>query len=261
MNTNCTLEELRPFGLVVRTGERGANLRSISVPSVTQWIDDHRVLILRGFAPLPGTELPEFARRLGEILEWEFGAVNDLRVRPDARNYLYTNREVPFHWDGAFVGRVPHYILFHCDLAAATYNGGETIFCDTIRLLERAPVERRELWEQIAITYTTEKIVHYGGSFTSPMISSHPLNGEKVLRFAEPVVDLNPVQLEIKGVPREAQAAFLEDMHERLNADDVCYRHEWHEGDVVIADNYVLLHGRRAFAENARRQIRRVNIL
>jgi alpha-ketoglutarate-dependent taurine dioxygenase len=69
------------------------------------------------------------------------------------------------------------------------------------------------------------------------------------------------VQLEIKGVPREAQAAFLEDMHERLNADDVCYRHEWHEGDVVIADNYVLLHGRRAFAENARRQIRRVNIL
>jgi len=81
------------------------------------------------------------------------------------------------------------------------------------------------------------------------------------LRFAEPVVDLNPVQLEIKGLAGQAPVAFLEDMHTRLNDDDVCYRHEWRNGDVVIADNHVLLHGRRAFAENAERQIRRVNIL
>jgi alpha-ketoglutarate-dependent taurine dioxygenase len=259
--TDWTLEHPKPFGLVVESQQQGTDLHAIPVTVLKRWVDDHRVVILRRFAALAGAELPEFCLSLGEILEWDFGTVNDLRVHADAQNYLYTNRQVPFHWDGAFAGRVPHYIFFQCDLAPAPGKGGETLFCDTIRLLERAPLERRQIWEQTTITYTTEKIVHYGGSFTSTMIDRHPMSGETVLRFAEPVVDLNPVQLEIRGFPEEAQVAFLKDMHTRLNDDDVCYRHEWKSGDVVIADNYLLLHGRRAFAESAERQIRRVNIL
>jgi len=259
--TEWTLEQLKPFGLAVESQQQGTDLQAIPVTVLKQWVDEHSVVVLRGFAALAGAELPEFCLRLGEILEWDFGSVNDLRVQADAQNYLYTNREVPFHWDGAFVGRIPHYIFFHCDVAPAPGTGGETVFCDTVRLLERAPLERREIWEQTTITYTTEKIVHYGGSFTSPMIGRHPFSGERVLRFAEPVVDLNPVQLEIKGLAGQAPVAFLEDMHQRLNDDDVCYRHEWRNGDVVIADNHVLLHGRRAFMESAGRQIRRVNIL
>ena len=256
-----SLQQVKPFGLIVKSPQQGADLRSISVPILQQWIDNHRVIILRGFAALAGEQLPKFCLQLGEILEWDFGAVNDLRVQPEARNYLYTNREVPFHWDGAFAGRVPHYIFFHCDVAPAPDSGGETLFCDTSLLLAQAPLERRKLWERTTITYTTEKIVHYGGTFSSPIICSHPLTGDEVLRFAEPVADLNPVQLYIKGIPDQAQAAFLKDMHERLNDDDVCYRHQWQAGDVVIADNYVLLHGRSGFKENTKRQIRRVNIL
>jgi alpha-ketoglutarate-dependent taurine dioxygenase len=259
--TDWTLEQLKPFGLVVESQLQGADLQAIPVAVLKRWVDDHRVVILRGFAALAGAEFPEFCSGMGQILEWDFGTVNDLRVQADAQNYLYTNREVPFHWDGAFVGRIPRYIFFHCDIAPAPGDGGETVFCDTTRLLELAPLERRKIWEQITITYVTEKIVHYGGSFTSPMIARDPFRGETVLRFAEPVVDLNPVQLEIKGLPEQARAAFLDDMHARLNDDDVCYRHAWKNGDVVIADNFVLLHGRRAFAESGERQIRRVNIL
>ena len=35
-----------------------------------------------------------------------------MKVDQQAQNYLYTNRSVPFHWDGAFAGRVPRYIFF-----------------------------------------------------------------------------------------------------------------------------------------------------
>lgn len=256
-----TLDQLKPFGLVVAAKQAGTDLRTIPVPVFKQWVDDHRVVILRGFAALVEAELPEFCQRLGDLLEWDFGAVNNLQVQAQAQNYLYTNRAVPFHWDGAFIGRVPRYIFFHCDSAPAIGSGGETLFCDTIRLLERAPAERRDIWRRIAITYSTEKIVHYGGVFTSPMICRQPHTGAEVLRFAEPVADLNPVQLEIDGIPAAAQIEFLEDMHERLNDPAVCYRHQWLSGDVVIADNYVLLHGRSEFSQNAERQIRRVNIL
>src|ERR1051325_162615 len=92
-------------------------------------------------------------------------------------------------------------------------SGGETLFCDTLRLLARATPAERELWRRMAITYTTEKIVHYGGTFTSPLITRHPDTGEEVLRFAEPVEDLNPVRLKIEGIPESAQKEFLDDMH------------------------------------------------
>jgi alpha-ketoglutarate-dependent taurine dioxygenase len=259
--SDWSLEQLKPFGLIVTSQQRHADLRTIPTSSLKKWTDEHRVIILRGFASLADAQLPEFCVRLGEILEWDFGAVNDLRVKPDARNYLYTNGEVPFHWDGAFAGRIPHYIFFVCDLAPAPGSGGETLFCDTSLLLAQTPLEQRERWEHTSVTYTTEKIVHYGGTFNSPMICRNPFTQEKVLRFAEPVLDLNPVALEINGIPEQSQPEFLRDMHERLHDDKVCYRHQWQEGDVVIADNYVLLHGRTAFVQNAERKIRRVNIL
>ncbi len=255
------LQQLSPFGLVARSTSPGTDLTVVPTSLLKQWIDEHRFVVLKGFAPLDGPALPDFCRRLGDLLEWEFGAVNDLRVDPEAKNYLYTNRAVPFHWDGAFLPRSPHYIFFHCDLAPDAQSGGETLFCDTIQLLAHAPIERQKLWEHVVITYTTEKIVHYGGSFSSPLLASHPTLGTRVLRYAEPVEDLNPVQLKIAGISEEQQPEFLADMHRRLNDENCCYAHQWESGDVVIADNHALLHGRRAFANQTRRHIRRVNIL
>jgi alpha-ketoglutarate-dependent taurine dioxygenase len=255
------LQNQNPFGLLVTAKHPAADVGTIPIEILKQWISTERLLTLRNFAPLGRQELPEYCARLGKILEWDFGAVNDLRVKPDTRNYLYTNREVPFHWDGAFVGTVPHYIFFHCDVAPEAAHGGETLFCDTSLLLAKAPRARQEQWERITITYTTEKIVHYGGKFSSPIICSHPVNGETTLRFAEPVTDLNPVQLEIDGIPETEHAEFLADIHARLHDEAECYAHEWRAGDIVIADNYMLLHGRNAFLAYAERSIRRVNIL
>jgi len=252
-------EQLNPFGVVIHSDHPGQNVSAASY--LKDQIEDHRVVILRGFAPLAGDAFPEFCKEFGSIQEWDFGAVNDLRVKADTQNYLYTNHDVPFHWDGAFVSRAPHYIIFHCDLAPTAGSGGETLFCDTTRLLANASVEVKELWERIVITYTTEKIVHYGGTFRSPMVVQHPLTGRPVLRYAEPVVDLNPVELVIQGLADMDQNEFIKNMRQRLNDPRCCYSHSWASGDLVIADNYTLLHGRRAFAVGVQRHIRRVNVL
>jgi alpha-ketoglutarate-dependent taurine dioxygenase len=256
-----TQEQLKPFGIVVNSQQPGADIKAVSVSALKTFVDEHRVVILRGFAPLLGQALPEFCRKLGEPLEWEFGTVNELRVEAGAMNYLYTSRAVPFHWDGAFAGRIPRYIFFHCDAAPPLGSGGETLFCDTLRLLAQASPAERERWRRIAITYTTEKIVHYGGTFTSRLITEHPDSGEEILRFAEPVEDLNPVRLEIEGLCGETERDFLDEMHRRLLDEHVCYVHGWADGDVLIADNHRLLHGRRAFTQSVERRIRRVNIL
>lgn len=252
-----TLERLEPFGAVVSAA--GAGACEIPAPLFEEWVGRSGVVVARGFAPLEGEALPEFGRRFGEVMKWDFGEVNELRVQASARNYLYTNHEVPFHWDGAFVGRIPRYIIFQCESAPPA--GGETLFCDTRRVLARAAPEERALWARIVITYSTEKVVHYGGAFTSPLLASHPVSGETVLRYAEPVEDLNPVRLQVEGVGAEARANFLLDMRRRLYDSEVCYVHRWRDGDILIADNHALLHGRRAFAGSAPRHIRRVNVL
>lgn len=256
-----TLEPLEPFGVVVGAALEGAHAGDVPARLFEEWVGRRGVVVARGFARLEGEALPEFGRRFGEVLEWDFGEVNDLRVQAGAANYLYTNHEVPFHWDGAFVGRIPRYIIFQCEEAPPHGTGGETLFCDTRRIFERAAPDVRETWARIAITYSTEKVVHYGGSFTSPLLARHPLGGEPVLRYAEPVDDLNPVRLEIEGIAAGMRSDFLLDMSRRLRDPQVCYAHTWRDGDILIADNHALLHGRRAFAESAPRHIRRVNVL
>src|SRR5258707_15261926 len=133
----------------------------------------------------------QLALSLGKPLEWEFGAVNELVAKSDAKNYIYTTAAVPFHWDGAFVGKIPHYILFSCEVAPPAASGGETIFCDGAQVLRSAKPEQRALWKSLSITYSTEKVVHYGGSFSSPMVVIHPGSGERTPRFSVAVSDLN----------------------------------------------------------------------
>lgn len=250
---------LAPFGVLI-TARPGTPLAEAGAATLRAWTAQHRVVVLRGFAPLEGEALPTFCKEVGPLLEWNFGVVNHLEVQQNARNYLYTEREVPFHWDGAFAGRIPHYIFFACDDSPPSGNGGETIFADTTKVLAQASPEELRQWEQTRITYTTEKVVHYGGQFTSPLVAHHPLSGERVLRLAEPVNDLNPLLLRIEGIPEAEHPRFLAGMQQRLRSPAVCYAHAWEPGDMLIADNHALLHGRTAFSHPQRRRIRRVNI-
>ncbi|HLZ13286.1 MAG TPA: TauD/TfdA family dioxygenase [Candidatus Acidoferrum sp.] len=252
---------LSPFGLEVTAAAKTTTLAEIDAGTLKRWIDAHRYVLLRGFAPLSTDSMMRLARTLGEPLEWEFGAVNELVAKPDAKNYIYTTAAVPFHWDGAFVGKIPHFILFSCEVAPPENSGGETIFCDGSILLKNASPRQTALWNSTSVKYSCDRVVHYGGSFTSPMIVNHPENGSPTLRFAEPVHDLNPVTLEMEGMPPEQQEKLIAEMAQLLRKPEVCVAHAWRAGDVLIADNFALLHGRNAFIHSALRHIRRINIL
>src|SRR3954469_26023966 len=155
------LAPLAPFGAVWQGAPPGGPPAAVPLDGRREALDPHRLVALRGFAPPDGEALIAFARRLGEPLAWDFGEVNDLRARPDARNYLYTTAAVPFHWDGAFVGRVPAWIVFHCARAPAADAGGETLFSDAVGLVADAGADERRRWDGVRITYRTERVVHY----------------------------------------------------------------------------------------------------
>jgi alpha-ketoglutarate-dependent taurine dioxygenase/1,4-dihydroxy-2-naphthoate octaprenyltransferase len=256
-----TLEPQTPFGLLVRADAPGQTIAGIPVAQIEDWVRAHRVLILRGFELFDKPGFARYAQQLGEPLQWPFGAINELKVKPDAKNYLYTPSAVPLHWDGAFIGKIPYLIFFQCVKAPRPEDRGGTTFADTTRTLARATASQRQRWDRATLRYSTEKIVHYGGSITQRLVQAHPVTGEATLRFAEPVHDLNPVTVEVLDATPTEQAALIEELQAALYAPEVFYIHTWEDSDIVLADNHALLHGRDAFLNPNERHIQRINLL
>lgn len=255
MNAPVATGELRalaPFGLEV-TFAAGTRLTDVDASTIAAWVRAHRVVVLRRLTPLTKLELPNAARALGPLQAWEFGSIHELVVKPDTKNYLYTSHAVPLHWDGAFIGRAPHYLVFQCNAAS-----GSTTFVDTTRVWANANEATRDRWRALTFEYSTDKVAHYGGLFRARLVAQR--DEETVLRFAEPVDDINPVHVACLGVSPLESAALIGELRAALYADDVRYQHVWQAGDVVIADNLALLHGRPAFDAQAERRLWRVNV-
>ena len=255
-------ERLAPFGVVLR-GSGEDRVESLPPAELSALAQREKLVLLRGFAPIARDPFLEYCRAMAPrgLLEWDFGPVMEMHERPDAKNYLFSREAVPFHWDGAF-HKVPTYLMFCCVEAPVTGAGGETLFCDTRRVFNGWSPEERARMREVKLTYQTAKLAHYGGSITNPLVDAHPATGEPVLRFAEPVeTALNPVTMGISGLPGHEHAAFLAGMRARVYAPENCYSHAWEPGDILIADNHALIHGRRAFERDCPRHLRRIQVL
>lgn len=238
---------------LVRELPVGTRFADLDADELRGQVFTHRVVVLRGLVPEGPVDWPVSVKRLGPLQAWPFGSVHEIKVDRDAENYLYTTHDVPLHWDGAFKGEIPGILAFQCHRAPPVGAGGETVFVDTVQLWESADEPTRASLSTGRYRYRTEKKAHYGGTFEQDVVAKHPITGETVLRYAEPVEDLNPVQVEaICDAP--PLFALLADPAAR-------YLHVWQDGDVVLADNHALLHGRTAFTENAPRHLLRVNVL
>lgn len=238
---------------LIRHFPEGTTFDTLDPDELRQQITRYKVVVLRGLAIESPVEWPASVARLGPLQAWPFGSVHEVKVDPEAENYLYTTNEVPLHWDGAFKGEVPGILAFLCHTAPPPGAGGQTLFVDTTALFRSASPATQASLKQARYRYQTEKKAHYGGTFEADVVSTHPLTGETILRYAEPVNDLNPVSVTaIRPCPE--LAGLLETPSAR-------YLHEWRDGDVLLVDNHALLHGRTAFHKHVKRHLLRINVL
>lgn len=165
--------------------------------------------------------------------------MHELKHDPDAHNYLYTDRPVTLHWDGAFAAEVPHWRVFRC--VQAPVSEGESTFVDTGRVLDQANPEQRTRWEATTVQSSTQKKARYGGTFTPAVVDTHTTDGDAVLRYAEPVDHLNPVDASPSGPDAER-------LHDLLR--DVLYG-----PDVLLA--YALRRGRHGYDPSGPRRLHR----
>jgi alpha-ketoglutarate-dependent taurine dioxygenase len=255
-----------PFGVVLEAQAPDADVRDLDVGMLKELLWQERLLVLRGFRTFDGAEdFAGYCERWGEISVWPFGKVLELVERNNPEDHIFDNNYVPLHWDGMYRPQVPEFQIFHCVKAPTAGQGGRTTFSNTVSALEGAPADHRALWEKVTGSYQ-RKMEFYDSKTVSPIVDAHPRRGFPVIRYNEPPLAgygdfVNPPILEFTGMGDAEREAFFTTLREALYAPRNYYAHTWREGDVVVADNFSLLHGREGFETKAPRHLRRVHVL
>ncbi|MFH8368370.1 TauD/TfdA dioxygenase family protein [Streptomyces sp. NPDC018031] len=256
---------LEPFGVRVDAARPGADLGELPVPDLRELVRDHHLLLLRGFAGITGPEdLTGYSEGWGAIGMWPFGAVLELVEHADPGDHIFDHGYVPLHWDGMYRPQVPEFQVFHCVSEPGAGHGGRTVFTQTGAVLRHADRATRELWERATGEYR-RKMEFYDSEAVSPVVTAHPDRGFPVIRYNEPVPAdadfVNHPDLRFTGLPEDRTEEFHHTLTSALYDPRHLYAHSWRTGDLVVADNYTLLHGREAFTSGCRRHLRRVHVL
>ena len=255
------IKKSAPFGALIRAEGK---VQDIPSGFIQACLDTFSLVLIRGVKSPTREEFLTFCKSYpkAKLLEWETGPVMEMKVDANAKNYLFSNERVPFHWDGAFF-KVPSILAFHCITPPSTGAGGETLFCNTSLIWDSATPSQKRTWRKLRLRYVTEKVAHYGGTVEVPLVDTHPKNGRTILRFAEAVESaLNPVTLELFGLANEKQhRAALKELVGLVYNPRFLQEVRWQEGDILLADNHTLIHGRRAFKKSSPRHLRRIQIL
>lgn len=263
---NFKVTTLEPFGALVEPSEAETHVNDLSIPSLRELFDQHHIVLLRGFAGVSdGDDLVNFSERWGEVSVWPFGKILELVQQDKPKDHIFDNTYVPMHWDGMYRPEVPEIQIFHCVQAPGKDNGGRTVFSNTPEVIKQASEEDRTKWAQVTGHYE-RKMEFYDSKTVAPLVTKHPARDMSVLRYCEPPTHgdedfLNHPNMSFEGIEDSELNDFIKSFQKQLYAENVTYAHQWETGDLVISDNYTLLHGREAFTSGAGRHIRRVQIL
>lgn len=257
---------IQPFGLLLEPNESHENLNNLNVDHLRKLARRAHLIVLRGFNTFQDAEsFSDYCERWGEISIWPFGKVLELIEQDNPEDHIFDNSYVPLHWDGMYRPQVPEFQMFHCVNAPLSGQGGRTTFSNTMLALKNASSETKQLWHKVTGVYK-RKMEFYNSKTIAPIIDKHPHEDIEVIRYNEPPSKnkghfVNPPDLEFTGINEEELESFHQSLKLALYDPNNFYAHEWQTGDVVIADNFSLLHGREEFISKSPRHLRRVHVL
>lgn len=259
------------FGLLIENRRPGANCLSLPRPALTRLAQLFGFVALRGFAVEDEDNLIDFSAQFGTPYIWQFGAVHKVKPEEDADGFVHSFEELPLHWDlsmlpadNKFVRKNPRFSasLFALYCKTAPQHGeGQTTLVDARNILRQVPTATLAEWERLQIRYHT-KFTYFGGDArVYPLVETHPDTGEAVLRFQEN--SNSELQKFFVDVEERADDCpnLVQELLERAYAPENLIEHDWHDGDLVLIDNYNSLHGRRAMTRASRgRELWRVQV-
>ncbi|MFA0811919.1 TauD/TfdA family dioxygenase [Microbulbifer epialgicus] len=263
---NHKIIHLEPFGVLIEPTKENTHVNDLDAKALKLLFEQEQLIVLRGFKTFEeSSDFSRYCEVWGEISIWPFGKVLDLVQKEQPDDHIFDNSYMPLHWDGMYRPQVPEYQIFQCIKAPLSGQGGRTTFSNTMLALEYAPDDHIELWKKAVVNYQ-RRVEFYNSRTISPVITKHPRKGYPVIRYNEPHLEkkgifVNPPDIEVTGVDAEDVEILHKSLHQALYNPKNFYAHAWKSRDIVIADNFTLLHGRERFISQSPRHIRRVQVL
>lgn len=260
-----TIKKLNPFGILIESKVDNYCINNIDFDLLLDCFNQYKLIILRGFKTFDNTStFADYCEQFGEISLWPFGKVLELIKQENPDDHIFDNSYMPLHWDGMYRPEIPKYQIFHCVDTPSINQGGETTFVDSSLVLELTPIDIIKQWETTTVRYT-RKMQYYESTVISKIVTKHPYKNNLVIRYNEPLIEnykkfINPPKIEFIGTTDDNAKLIQQNLQNSLNSPHVLYAHNWQKNDVVIADNFNLLHGRNAFSANYSRHLQRVHV-
>ncbi|WP_110602669.1 2-trimethylaminoethylphosphonate dioxygenase [Salinicola lusitanus] len=192
-------------------------------------------LTLDGMMPL--------VERLGPLRRTNWGGIADVKSIADAYDLTMTQRGLEPHTDNPYRDPIPGYIWLHC-LSNAD-SGGDSTLTDGFMAAKRLRRDDPDAFDCLTRTSTRFRYVDDDAHLESegPLIELDP-RGEVIrVRYnnrTERIPPLPPEQLERYYAARRAFFALI-------TAPELTLTPKLAPGEMLIMDNYRLLHGRTAF--------------
>jgi alpha-ketoglutarate-dependent taurine dioxygenase len=196
--------------------------------------------------PLAEADLLHVARKLNSLGEQLApGPLTQLTYAHGSPYRTLSRAAVPFHNDGAFRPSPPRYLILYCQTPGS--QGGQTLFARGDEIVSRLDHSTRDLLRRKQFLTTLAD-----SCATRRLLLKHPRDGVLVLFFGNPALTANLCVSAARGDP----ASHIVGSLQAILSDPriICYRHHWKKHDLLVFDNFKVLHARTAYRGDRRLQ-------
>lgn len=251
---------IEPFGVAVE-GDLSEPMTSAEQAELSRLLYRNGFLRFRG-QTLDKAQFRRFGGALAPLLPEDHEANPVLAIQPEVGGFGTT--QLIYHRDLSFSEHPFQAIALH----AVDVNPGETstFIASCTRPYRTLPDTLKKRLEHLQVITALgvdpthriredEKVMAPGWPrYVHKLVSPHPVTGEPVLE----VCPMSSVRVE--SMAFEESEALLTELFARIEAPDNCYEQRWHNGDLVIWDNFATLHARKALEGVTRRTLQRLTL-
>jgi len=203
-------------------------------------------VMVRG-VPAEMDAVGDVVERIGPMRRTNWGGIADIKAIPEAYDLTMTTRAIEAHADNPYREPVPGYVFLQC--IVNDVDGGDLLISDGFRvaevLREQAPAEFDALTRvRPEFSYVDDDTILEN---SGPLIELDDAGRVRQVRLSnrtEAVAAEDPDLLELYYRARRRLTDLVNDPAMQL-------RHAWQPGDLLIMDNYRMLHARSGYQQKA----------
>jgi pyoverdine/dityrosine biosynthesis protein Dit1/alpha-ketoglutarate-dependent taurine dioxygenase len=275
----CPVERMREWrvslkrsscGLVIEN--TGRSPLTLDERQLTHLVREFGTIIFRNFQRFDSpAEIEAWYSKRGRPLQWKFGATHIVKPEHEGdspRSSVTSEEALPMHWDMVspppymeidqsiyrYEDYIPREFILYCHKnAAAPGEGLSTLLNSLMVPLMMSGGERRRMRET-SLAYRTTMSYFGGIERTYPLIKSCSWTNREVLRWWEMWDEVSHPGSTQYNYTRIAESRAYSDVQALekklldLCGSEACYfTHDFAEGDLMLINNWTMLHGRTAF--------------